>query len=167
MYQANTCCIDEEFTEKARNFGRSAALFPRRPGLLAGIYNWGREASWTDMISERLLALFRKSSPQHCFVDRILSSGFLAQLQRAHRLAGGKDGTKYTRRQLQDGDVPIRATATTRGRKQEKTTRRVQPRFATWANKQQRRERRAGERGTQRLGNRHDYRQRMLRVREE
>ena len=59
------------------------------------------------MSLERLLATFRRNLPKRGSVDRLIISGFLAQIQGLHFKAGGEDIRKFTRRQALAAGVPL------------------------------------------------------------
>ena len=61
-----------------------------------------------NMISERLLSLIRKSGPLRCYIERLLSAGFLTQIQSHHLKAGGQDVRKVTRTALLKQGAPLR-----------------------------------------------------------
>ena len=169
LYDTLVCCIDESFTSKARSLGGTVGGFLKHAGLQAGLRNWGRNADITNMCCERLLSLVRKASPLHCFMERLLSAGFLTQVRQAHASAGGLDSFKLTRSQLLAGDAPIRAACSRRAnqklkiaKERDQKRRRQTISFKDWANRQQLEERQSLNQ--RKLGDRADYRQRMRRL---
>ena len=101
-------------------------------GLLAALILFSWSYRLCNMHLERLLSLFRKSSPVKPYVERLLHSGFLSQVMQRHLQAGGEDFRKITRRGLIQEDAPVRARV--RKKKQKKRAGEFQMSFQQWAN---------------------------------
>ena len=102
-------------------------------GLLAALILFSWSYRLCNMHLERLLSLFRKSSPVKPYVERLLHSGFLSQVMQRHLQAGGEDFRKITRRGLIQEDAPVRARV--RKKKQKKfQSAEGQMAFQQWAN---------------------------------
>lgn len=69
---------------------------------------WAKHARISNMNTERLLALVRRSSPLRCVLERLIGCGYLSQIQSKHLAAGGSDIRKVTRSDLLDRGVPLR-----------------------------------------------------------
>ncbi len=72
----------------------SASDLLMHKGLHAALwlYSWMKRVC--NMNTERLLSLIRKSAPQRCVVERLLSAGFLTQVHSKHLQASGCDVRK-------------------------------------------------------------------------
>ena len=74
-----------------------------------GFRTWIYAFKFTGLWCERLLAQIRAASDHSdCDVERICSSGFLAQLTTQHRLSGGDDPRTNHRHQLIEEGVDLR-----------------------------------------------------------
>ena len=109
FYNVSECCLDPSFSRKLRRIGVNAALLLTNLAVMAALRLWARYGQIGNMICERLLALFKRSSVLRCAIERAISGGYLAQLLHAHLNAGGSDLRKLTRKQLIELGVPLRA----------------------------------------------------------
>ena len=72
---------------------------------------WGRCALICNMPLERLLALYRRSTPEQSpNVEKVIAQGYAAALLQQHSGAGGRDPRVVTRDDLLVAGVPIRAS---------------------------------------------------------
>ena len=162
LYDRPDCCVDEHFTDKARIIGGTTAGFNKSMGLKAALRSWAMHSSLTNMGTERLLSLVRRSCPSRCYAERMVAAGYLTQVQQVHRSAGGNDVNKLTRHQLLAAGIPLRAGAKHQNRAKSHGRRPRRKDFTMWANKKLKKER--GILGVKHLGNRAAYKARLDRL---
>ena len=105
---APTCCLDEYFTEKILALVSTPEGFLRHRPMLLALFIWSWTARVCNMATERLIAKHRNSAPLRCYAARILSSGFLTQIQGTHLASRGADCRAMTRRRALKLGVPLR-----------------------------------------------------------
>ena len=133
LANARDCCLDRAMSRKAKKL-----LIGQRRGLLTAIRAWARTTLVTNMVTERLLALIRRSAEKKCVLARLLSGGFLTQILPAHLKAGGEDVRNVTRRKLLRTGALIRAAkGAKRGSSAKVKAPSRQTEFARWANARQ------------------------------
>ena len=156
LFDASTCCLDEYFTEKVLALVSTPEGLLRHRRMLLALFIWSWTARVCNMATKRLIAQIRKSAPLRCFAARLLSSGFLTQIQRKHLASGGEDGRVMTRRRALKVGVPLRVA-----HRRVATPSKLSD-FAFWANRQQVRGREEGRA----RGDRAAYLTRMRNLRE-
>ena len=109
VFSKKTCCLDRGISLKVRKrYLTPGALLGCRSIRLV-LRMWAKRERLCNMSLERLLATFRRNTPKHGSVDRLVISGWLAQIQGVHLKAGGEDIRKFTRRQALALGVPLRS----------------------------------------------------------
>jgi hypothetical protein len=112
FFSLRPCCLDPDFGEKAYGSLQSAERMIANIDFMSALRTWALSYCFTDMWSERCLARIRQATDGHgaegsADVERVCSSGFLAQLLTQHKLNGGDDPRAPTRRQLLEDGVPL------------------------------------------------------------
>ena len=114
----------------------------------------GKNGRLANMECERDLGLLQKSAPKRCVVERCLSSGLLALINKLHSAAGGRRPDIVSRKQLVAAGAPLRSNRQVRTdfQKLDERIKRAKDKqragfhtkegFTLWANRRWRRARR-------------------------
>ena len=109
FFALDDCCLDRGISLKVKQVAGSPRALLGHRALRAAFKLWSRTARVGNMATERQLNLITRASPKRCFVERLISAGFLALIKSRHSKANGRDPSVMTRQQLRDADIPIRA----------------------------------------------------------
>lgn len=110
---ADDCCLDRHFSLKLRSLCSDLEEFLVDEAIMGGIRLWARHTPLANMVTERLLALMKASSPEKTpLVERLVGTSLLTQWLHAHMDASGKDPRRSeTRAELARQGVPLAAGA--------------------------------------------------------
>ena len=102
------CCLDDDFSLKLRKLCPTAAGL-KDPEVQSALLLWARRTRLSNMLVERLLALFKAScSEKHPDIQRLVATSLLAQWSREHHRAGGVDPRQApSRKELIRKGVPL------------------------------------------------------------
>jgi hypothetical protein len=115
FFALEECCRNKEFSAKVYAMFKDAvepaqSLF-EDVDFYSMMVVFVSVFKFTNMWSERLLSLIRRSCRDDGDMERICSSGFLAQVLAEHTRLGGADPRSATREQLLADGVPLRCAA--------------------------------------------------------
>ena len=126
------CCLDDDFSLKLRKLCPTAAAM-EDPEVRSALLLWARQTRLSNMLVERLLALFKAScSEKHPDIQRLVASSLLAQWRREHHRAGGADPRQAApcRKELLRRGVPLVAARSTRRKRRKVIPRRARGVFS-------------------------------------
>ena len=110
FFARRDCCHGLEFALKVRKLYPSAMDLYECPHFARLMKTWSACFCFTNMWSERLLALFRNVVGRHAVdIERFISTGFLGHLLKNHRELDRQDPRVTTRQQLLQMGVPLQA----------------------------------------------------------
>ena len=90
FFAAEACCLDAGFSRKARSFFQSAEQLLADVDFRDVLVQFATHFKWSNMATERLLALFKAATPsKRPVLERFCCSGLLAQVLQEHYAAGG------------------------------------------------------------------------------
>ena len=164
LFTVPECCLDRCMSLKIARLlttysSTSGTKIKLPRGVLFALRAWSRHARLTNMCTERLINSCLRAAPRRCHAIRLLSSGFLRQIDNEHIRAGGRRVQTTKRSDLMTGDVPTKSSSgnSRGGRTRGIPTRapKAQTAFAKWANAKMRQRRCVL--GGRRRSNREEY----------
>ena len=110
FYELRECCRSARFCEKVVKLLPTADAMLRSEPWHRLMTAWAWSHKFTNMWSERLLALFRQAAGgDDLEVERVVANGFLSQMLQQHRKLGRDEPYCTTRGRLVEDGVAIRA----------------------------------------------------------
>lgn len=92
VYDSPCCCLDPQFTLKARKLFGSADAMYNSSSLKGALFEWGNSSRHTNLGSECILAEVKHAAPGHApLLERVCSAGFMTQLVSEHVTLGRQD----------------------------------------------------------------------------
>ncbi|CAK0796790.1 unnamed protein product [Prorocentrum cordatum] len=118
FWNAPECDLDEFFSLRLRKMYPSLEAMKDDVAVTRALDTWARTTTFTNMSTERLLALFKNSTPvHHPTVERLAGTSLLTQVLASHLAAGGLDPRRApSRKELLEAHVPLRCAKKARGK---------------------------------------------------
>ena len=118
LYEEPECCLDKHFAAKLRGLAVDAKSMCDAAEIMGGLRLWARHTKLANMITERLLARCKASTPdKYPVAERLVATSFLTQWVHAHKSATGVDPRKsQARADLLRRNVPLAAGRRSRRR---------------------------------------------------
>ena len=116
FWARKTCCHDREFSLKVRENYPTWQSLKDCPHFRRLLHTWVLSFLFTNMWSERQLALFRRNiRGPDVDIERLVSVSLLAQILTEHRRLGRRDPRVQTKQELLDMGVPLQCRRQERG----------------------------------------------------